>query len=77
MSLSQKAIEEFKQIYLDEFKEELSDAQAQEIGEHLIALFKIICRPIPKMASKNNDKNTTSDSYPFDNYLQKRDDELS
>jgi len=48
MSLSQKAIEEFKQAYLDEFKEELSDAQAQEIGERLIALFRIICRPIPE-----------------------------
>ena len=48
MGLSKEAIKEFKQAYLDEFNEEISDDEAQEMGERLIALFKIICRPIPQ-----------------------------
>lgn len=48
MGLSQKAIEEFKQAYLDEFNEEISDAKAKELGENLIALFRVICRPVPE-----------------------------
>ncbi len=47
MSLSKEAIKEFKEIYKHEFGEEISDDKAQELGQGLIALFKIICRPIP------------------------------
>jgi hypothetical protein len=53
MALSKEAIEEFKKIYLKEFKEEISDAQAQELGENLISLFKIIYRPIPSKEKDN------------------------
>ena len=59
MSLSQKGIEEFKQAYLEEFNEEISDAQAKEMGENLVALFRIICRPNPeenRHKYKRNDK---------------------
>jgi hypothetical protein len=48
MSLSQKGIEDFKQAYLEEFNEDISDAEAKEMGENLIALFKIIYRPLPE-----------------------------
>jgi hypothetical protein len=48
MGLSKEAIQEFKQAYLDEFNEEISDAQAKEMGENLIALLRIIYRPIPE-----------------------------
>jgi hypothetical protein len=53
MALSKEAIEEFKKIYLEEFKEEISDAKAQELGENLIYLFKIIYRPIPQKEKDN------------------------
>jgi len=59
MSLSQKGIEDFKQAYLEEFNEEISDAQAKELGENLVALFRIICQPIPeeiRRKYKRNDK---------------------
>jgi hypothetical protein len=56
MALSKEAIEEFKKIYLKEFKEEISDAKAQELGESLISLFKIIYRPIPQKERDNNNK---------------------
>ena len=46
--LSKEAIDEFKAIYRKEFGEEVSDAEAGELGESLISLFKVIYRPIPK-----------------------------
>jgi hypothetical protein len=48
MRLSKEAIQEFKDIYNEEFKEEISDEEAQEMCESLLSLFKIIYRPIPE-----------------------------
>jgi len=48
MRLSKQAIEEFKKIYREEFGKEISDEEAQEMGEGLLSLFKIIYRPIPE-----------------------------
>jgi len=47
MRLSQKAIDEFKKIHLQEFGGSLSDGEAREIAERFINLMEIICRPIP------------------------------
>jgi hypothetical protein len=47
MPLSQKAIDEFKEIYKKEIGEDISDDEARELGQNLIDLFKIILRPIP------------------------------
>jgi len=58
MGLSKEAIKEFKDIYRKEFKEDISDGKAQELGENLISLFKVIYRPIPNdiKASKDEDR---------------------
>ncbi len=48
MRLSKEAINEFKAIYSEEFGEEISGAEAQEMGEKLLSLFRVIYRPIPK-----------------------------
>lgn len=48
MRLSKEAIEELKDIYYQEYGEQISNEEAQEIGESLLSLFKIIYRPIPK-----------------------------
>lgn len=56
MRLSKEAIEEFKEIYYQEFGERISDEEAQELGASLLSLFKIIYRPLPK-ADKLNDAN--------------------
>jgi hypothetical protein len=40
--LSRQAIEHFKNIYLDEFGENISDEQAQEMGLGLLNLLKIL-----------------------------------
>ena len=48
MGLSKKAIKEFKEIYREEFGKTISDEKAQEKGQKLLSLFKIIYRPIPQ-----------------------------
>lgn len=57
MRLSKKAIKEFKEIYYREFGEKISDETAQEKGQRLIALFKIIYRPIPNDKSRDEIEN--------------------
>jgi hypothetical protein len=47
MRLSQKAIDDFQKIHLQEFGENLSDGEAREMAERFINLMEIICRPIP------------------------------
>ena len=47
MSLSKQAIEEFKEIYEREFGKSISDEKAQELGQNLLSIFKIIYRAIP------------------------------
>jgi len=48
MHLSKEAIEEFRQIYKQEFGEEISVEKADQLGTSLIDLFKIICKKIPE-----------------------------
>ena len=48
MGLSKKAIKEFKEIYKKEFGKTISDEEAEEKGQRLLSLFKIIYRPIPE-----------------------------
>jgi hypothetical protein len=62
MRLNKEAIKEFKEIYYKEFGKKTSDEEAQEMGENLILLFKIIYRPIPK--KNNQDLNKKSNNQP-------------
>lgn len=48
MQLSQRAIDELKEIYKRKCSKELSNQEAWEMGLDLINLFKVIYRPIPK-----------------------------
>ena len=43
--LSREAIDEFKAIYRDEFRRELSDDEVQEIAIRLLRFFGILVRP--------------------------------
>ena len=45
--LSREAIDEFKAIYKDEFGEELTDGQVQEIGLRLLRFFGILVKSEP------------------------------
>ncbi len=46
--ISEKALKEFKQIWKDEFKEEIPDDYALEKAINLLTFFKNIYRPIKK-----------------------------
>ena len=48
MSLSKEAIEEFKEIYRQEFSEEIDDQKALELALNFLNLFKVIYKPITK-----------------------------
>jgi len=45
MKLSQKAIDEFKAIYREEFSEEISDDMAEQMGLGLLKLLKLLLTP--------------------------------
>lgn len=44
--LSNKQVEQFKNLFKDSFGEELSDTEALEKGTKLIRLFQIIYKPM-------------------------------
>ena len=46
--LSEAALKEFKQLYLEEFGEEISDAEATELGINLLTMFQNIYRPVKR-----------------------------
>lgn len=46
--LSDVALKEFKQLYLEEFGEEIDDAKATELAINLLTLFDHIYRPLKK-----------------------------
>jgi hypothetical protein len=45
MKLSQKAIDEFKAIYREEFGEEISDDIAKQMGLDLLKLLNLLLMP--------------------------------
>jgi len=47
MQLSRKAIDDFKKIYLEEFKVNLTDEEANKKGLELLNFIKLIYKPIP------------------------------
>jgi len=46
--LSQKALDEFKTIWREQFGEDISDEKATEEGINLLTMFNAIYRPIKK-----------------------------
>ena len=46
--ISDKALTEFKQIWREQFKEDISDEKAAEEATNLLTMFDAIYRPIKK-----------------------------
>lgn len=44
--LSKKAIEEFKQIYEEEYKEKINDKTALKKAVGLLTIFKLVYKPV-------------------------------
>jgi len=57
MKLSQKAINEFKRIYFEEFKVSLSDEEANQKGLELLQFIRLIYKPITKGGEQVYEKN--------------------
>jgi len=51
--LSQKAIDEFRQIWKRQFGEDLSDELAESKGIELLKFMKLIYKPIRKVSKYN------------------------
>jgi len=58
MRLSEEAIKEFKDIYYQEFRQRISDEEAQEMGANLLSLFEIIYRPAPEAKEQTSEGET-------------------
>jgi hypothetical protein len=48
MEISKEGIEEFKKAHLEVYGYEISDAEAQEIAQRLIAFLRLVMRPLAK-----------------------------
>ena len=48
MRLSDEAIDELREIYHNEFHEDLSRDQAAEVGTRLLELIRLLARPLPE-----------------------------
>jgi len=47
MQFSEKALDELRSIYRDEFGTDITRDQAQEMGTRLVTLLRILLRPLP------------------------------
>ena len=48
MEISKEQIEEYKQLYKEDFEEELTDSEAIEIIYGLVALYEVLTKPLPE-----------------------------
>ena len=61
MNLSDKAIQEFREIFAREFKRELSDQDARQRAEAFMRLILLLLRPMPSIPA-HRDKASVSSS---------------
>ena len=47
VKLSDEALEEFVKLYKDEFDEDITKAQASEMGFRLVTLYEILSKELP------------------------------
>jgi hypothetical protein len=55
MKLSDKAIQEFREIFAREFKRELSDQDARQHAEAFMRLILLLLRPMPSTPDHGDD----------------------
>lgn len=53
MEVTPQALEEFKKIYKEKFKEEISDDEALEMAQRVLTFFSLIYRPLPDQKEPN------------------------
>lgn len=58
--LSDKAIQEYKEIFKNEYGQDLTDAEAREQGERLLKFFEILLK-IDQKVNKNHEPRNKND----------------
>jgi len=56
MKLTDIALKELRAIYSEEYGQEISEAEANEVGLRLLGLFKIIYKQIPQNEMRQNEE---------------------
>ena len=54
MELNKKAVEEFKELYRKEFKEEIDNTKARELAIRVLNLFRAVYGPLIKSGHEPN-----------------------
>jgi hypothetical protein len=51
--LSDKQVEEFRELYKKRFGEEIDNEEARKLGTNLVTLLRLIYKPIPRPQENN------------------------
>ena len=63
MSLSDKAIQEFKEIFKKEYGKEYTDAEAREAAENLVGFFDLLIKVDQRNKQKEANSTVDKDDY--------------
>jgi hypothetical protein len=55
--ISEKALEEFKKIYKEEYKKDPSEKEALDLATNLLTIFNVVYRPVKREWLKDKEKN--------------------
>ena len=58
MQIEKEALDNFRSLYREEFGEDLSEDEAQEMASNLINLYELLMQPLPReMEEQDKDSN--------------------
>ena len=60
MQIRDKTVEEFKRLYKEEFGEELTVSEAQDVVFRLVHLYLKLAEPLPDRGEQSDDKAVAS-----------------
>ena len=55
VEIDKESLEEFKKLYQEEFGEELTNEDAEEMVQRLLALYEVLANPLPKSPEERFD----------------------
>ena len=55
MKITKKQIEEYKYLYKQDFDEEFTDGEAEEIIIRLLTLYEVLAKPLPSEEGRHPD----------------------
>ena len=64
MKLSDEALDEFMRIYMEEFGEEITKAEASETASRVVTLYELLAKKLPGEQKSPGAKPPTEDDSP-------------